>query len=120
LKASAAGRDQLAPDVEQAPVLNARGTGGLASAAGEAAVEMDPGLVGDRLPLQRLLHEIDAAARPVVFVAEQQVGGAGRGAEAAMHALPQDGVGLAPVGRVADEIGESGLHVRNRRTCARG
>jgi hypothetical protein len=27
-----------------------------------------------------------------------------------MHALAQDRVGLAPFGRIADEIGEPGLH----------
>ena len=36
--------------------------------------------------------------------------GAGGGAETAMHALAQDGVGLLTFLRVADEIGEIGLH----------
>ena len=52
-----------------------------------------------------LLDQVDAAARPVEFVAEQLVGRAGRGAKAAMHALAQDRVGLAAVGRVADGLG---------------
>jgi hypothetical protein len=29
-----------------------------------------------------------------------------------MHALAQDGLGLAPLGRIADEVGELGLHRR--------
>ena len=102
--------DQLAPDVEQAPVLHARRAGRLAGAAGETAVEVQPRLVGDLLPFERLLHEVNAAARAVVLVAEEQIGRTGRGAEAAVHALAQDGVGLASFRRVADEIGQSGLH----------
>src|SRR5712692_7161714 len=105
--------DQFSPDIEQAPVLNARRAGRLAGAAGQTAVEVQARLVGDPLPFERLLHEVDAPARPVVLVAEQQIGRAGRGAEAAVHALAQDRVGLAPLGRVADEIGERGLHQRS-------
>ena len=68
------------------------------------------GLRGDRGALQHLLHEVDAAARPVELVAQQLIGRTGRGAEAAVHALAQDRVGLAALGRVADEVGELGLH----------
>src|SRR5207247_829526 len=96
----------------QAPVLNSRRAGRLASAAGEAAVEVQPRPVGDLLPLEHLLHEIDAASRAVVLVAEEQIGRTGRGAEAAVHALAEDRVGLAPFGRVADKLGQSGLHQR--------
>ena len=39
--------------------------------------------------LQHVLDQVDAAARAVEFVAEQQEGRAGRGAEAAMHAGAQ-------------------------------
>jgi hypothetical protein len=35
-----------------------------------------------------------------------------------MHALAQDGVGLAPLGRVADEAGKLGLHAPPRYTFA--
>src|SRR5712671_4762607 len=63
--------DQLAPDVEQATVLHPRRTGRLASAAGEAAVQVQARLVGDLLALERLLHEVDAPARAVVLVPEQ-------------------------------------------------
>ena len=40
--------------------------------------------------LQHVLDEIDAASRAVELVAEQHIGRAGRGAEAAMHAGAQD------------------------------
>ena len=73
---------------------------------------MQPRPVGDLLPLERLLHEIDAASRAVVLVAEEQIGWTGRGAEAAVHALAEDRVGFAPFGRVADKLGQSGLHQR--------
>jgi hypothetical protein len=45
--------------------------------------------------LEHLLDQVDAAARAVELVAEQLVGRAGRGAEAAVHALAQDRLGLA-------------------------
>ena len=41
-----------------------------------------------------LLDQINAATRAVEFIAEQLIGRAGRGAKAAMHAGPQDGLGL--------------------------
>ena len=44
--------------------------------------------------LEHLLHQVDAAARAVALVAEQHVGGAGGGAEAAVHAAAQDLVDL--------------------------
>ena len=43
--------------------------------------------------LQHVLDEVDAPARAVEFVAEQHIGRAGRGAEAAMHAGAQDLLG---------------------------
>ena len=46
-----------------------------------------------RAALQHVLDQVDAAARAVELVAEQHIGRAGRGAEAAMHAGAQD---LAP------------------------
>ncbi len=52
--------------------------------------------MGGRLPVRRttvlehVLDEVDAAARAVEFVAEHDVGRAGRGAEAAVHAGAQN------------------------------
>src|SRR5207245_1149643 len=101
-RAAAAGafrfEDRNADSVEQAPVLHARRAGRLAGAAGETAVEVQASLVGDLLPLEHLLHEVDATARAIVLVAEEQIGRTGRGAETAVHALAQDGVGFAPFG----------------------
>src|SRR5258708_2038586 len=101
-----------APDVDEAPVLHARWTGRLAGAACEAAVEVQPRLVGDRRAFERAFHEVDAAARAVEVVAQNLVGRAGRGAEAAMHAFAQDRLGLAPFGRIANKVSELGLHGR--------
>ncbi len=104
--------DDLAPDVDELPVLDARRAGGLAAAAGEAAIEVQLGPGGDLGPLEHLLDEVDASARPVELVAEQLVGRAGRGAEPAVHALAQDRVRGLAVGRVLDPVGELGLHLR--------
>ena len=62
------------------------------------------------LALEDLLDLVDAAARPIQFVAQQLVGRAGRGAEAAVHAGAQDPVRLAAAGRISNEIGERCLH----------
>ena len=67
-------------------------------------------LPGDFGALKGLLDQVDPPARAVQFVAKQLVRGAGRRAEAAMHAFAQDRVGFAPFGRVADEVGKAGLH----------
>ncbi len=103
--------DDVPADVDEAPVSHARRTRGLAAAAGEAAIEMHPRRRGDLLALERLLDEVDAPARTVEIVAEQLVGRAGRRAEAAVDARAEDRIRFATLGRVADEIGERGLHV---------
>ena len=60
--------------------------------------------------LEEALDLVDAAARAVEFVAEQDVGRAGRGAEAAMDAGAQDAVHRLD-GRVGElGQGEIGLH----------
>jgi hypothetical protein len=112
--------DVLAADFDEPAVLHARRAGRLAAAAGEAAVEVLLRAARDGRAFDHLLDQVDAAARAVEFVAEQLVGRTGRGAEAAMHALAQDRVGLVAVGRVADEIGEVRLHLRDRGRACRG
>ena len=121
-RASDALVDDVTPDVEQPTVLNARRARRLAIAAGEAAVEVQLRLGGDRTSLQHLLDEIDAPARSVELVAEQLVRRARRVAEAAVHAGAKDRVGLAAFRCVLDEIGERGLHggVRSPRKAVRG
>ncbi|ABA49505.1 hypothetical protein BURPS1710b_3344 [Burkholderia pseudomallei 1710b] len=102
--------DDLAADVDEPAVLDARRAGRLATAAREAAVEVLLRAARDFRALEHLLDQVDASARAVELVAEQLVGRAGRGAEAAVHAPAQDRVGVVAVGRVADEIGEVRLH----------
>ena len=78
--------------------------------------------MGDWLTFEHLLDQIDAATRPVEFVAEQLIGRAGRVAETAVHAGPQDGLGFTAFVAVFDEIGEVGFHARrfsNQSTCGR-
>jgi hypothetical protein len=68
-------------------------------------------LARGRLAFEHLLDQVDAPARAVELVAEQLVGRAGGGAEAAVHALAQDGLGLAAVGALPWNSGdELGLH----------
>ncbi len=73
-------------DVEQARIFDARGAGGLAGAATQAAVEMDLGGAARLVPLQERLDEVDAPARAVQLVAQEPVGRAARRAETAMDA----------------------------------
>src|SRR6202162_1499272 len=101
---------QVAADVDKAPVFDSRGACRLARAAGDAAVQVQLRARGDRRALEHLLHEVDATARAVELVAQQVVGGTGREAEAAMHALAQDRVGLDSLRRVLDPVGEPSLH----------
>ena len=91
--------------IDQMHVVDARRTGRHAGQAGQAAVDVLDDLAARRLALfQHVLDEIDAPARGIVFVSEQQIGRAGRGAKAAMHAGPQDLVGLRNGG--IGELGE--------------
>ena len=60
------------------------------------------------LAFQHLLDQVDAAARAVELVAQQLVGGAGGGAEAAVHALAQDGLGLRAFGACPGIRGRDG------------
>ena len=82
--------------IDQMHVVHAGGTGGHAGEAGEAAVDMLDHFGGRRLAaLQHVLDQIDAPARRIEFVAEQEIGRAGGGAEAAMHAGAEDRLELA-------------------------
>ena len=72
--------------------------------------------------LQQLLDEIDAAARAVALVAADDIGRAGRGAEAAMHARAQDlfergGVRIGEL--FVAEVRLHGLSIRGPRTYGR-
>ena len=103
--------DMGARVVDQVHVVHARGAGGHAGQARQAAVDMLDDL-GRRRPvvLQHVLDQVDAPARGIELVAEQHVGRAGRGAEAAMHAGAQDSLRFRDV-RVGElREGERGLH----------
>jgi hypothetical protein len=102
--------DHPAADVGQASVPHAGRTGGLAVEAGEAAVQVQLGLAGGLDAFEHLLDQVDAATRAIELVAQQLVSRASGGAEAAVHAGAQDGVGLVAFRRALDEIGEIGLH----------
>ena len=102
--------DEAPPDVDEPPVLHARRTCRLACAAREAAIEVQLRALRDRRALEHLLHEVDAPARTVELVAQQVVRRACGEAEAAVHALAQDRVGLEAARRILDPVGELGLH----------
>jgi len=101
---------QLAADVHQPAVLDAGGAGGFAGTAGQAAVQMQLRARRGRGTFEHLLDEIDPASRSVELITEELVGRAGGVAEPAVDAFPQNGIRLLPFVRVADEIGEVGLH----------
>ncbi len=60
--------------------------------------------------LQHLLDLVDTPAWPVELVAQQLVRGAGRVAEAAMHALADDRLGAVAGRGAANEIGQMRFH----------
>jgi hypothetical protein len=84
-----------------------------AGKAGEAAVDMLDHLGGRRgAVLQHVLDQVDASARRIELVAQQHIGRAGRGAEAAVHARAQDALRFRDV-RIGElSKGEIGLHAR--------
>ena len=87
--------DVRAGEVDEVHVVDAARAGRHAGEAGEAAVDVVLHLgAGIPIVLEHVLHQVDAAARGVALVAEQHVGRAGGGAQAAVHAAAQDAVGL--------------------------
>ena len=101
---------ERAAQIQQPPVAHPRGTGALAGAAAETAIQVQLRGRRDRLALEQLLQQVDAPARTVEFVAEQLIGRTGRQAEAAVHAAAQDRIGLGAGGGALDGLGECGLH----------
>jgi hypothetical protein len=79
--------DMAARLIHQPLVIDAGGTGGLAVETGETTVDVVDLLGGGRAAFfQHVLHQNNAAARTVTLIAQHDIGRAGRGAEAAMHA----------------------------------
>jgi hypothetical protein len=96
-------------DISETSVFHTRRAGGFAGTACEAAIQMQARLLC-RGPFQNLLDQIDASSRAVQLVTKQLVGRTRGGAEAAMHALAQDLLGLAAFRCLTDEIGKMRLH----------
>ncbi len=109
------GIDHGAADVHQTAVFHPGRAGGLAVAAGQAAVEVQLGGAGGRLAFERLFDLVDAAARAVELIAQQLIGGAGGGAKAAVHAVAQNGFGLLAFGRAGEFGAEMGFHRDQKR-----
>jgi hypothetical protein len=108
--------------IDEMHVVHARRAGRHAGEAGEAAVDVpNLGLGGGATGFEHVLDEVDAPARAVALVAVEQVGRAGRGTEAAMHAAPDDLFGGLD-GRIGElGRGEMGAHRFNGpNTCGRG
>ena len=102
--------EHAAPDIDEASIAHPRGTGGFATAAGEAAIEVQLSFSADLVTLEHLLDEIDTAARPVELVAQQLIGRTRRRAKTAMHAGAQDRIGFAAFRRIANERREIRFH----------
>ena len=98
-RATASRFDMNARVVDEAHVVDAGRAGRGTGKAGEAAVDMPHGGgIGRAVGLQHLLDHVDAPARAVALVPQQQIGGAGRQAQAAMDAGLEDAVRLPELG----------------------
>ena len=106
-----AGMDIGAGMIDQMHVIDPRRAGGHAGQARQAPVDMFHNLDSGRLVvLQHVLDQVNPSARRIQFIAEQQIGRAGRGAKPAMHAGAQDFLGFLHVG-IGEGFGrEGGLH----------
>ncbi len=71
---------------------------------------MKLGFLGDGSTFEHLLDQINAPTRAIEFVAENLVGRTGGGAKTAVHAGPQDRLGLVAFAGALDEIGQVSLH----------
>ena len=106
----------LLPGVLDQPVVVDPGRArGHAGHAAQAPVEVPHHRRAQRLPVEPLLHQVDAPARRIHLLAPQHVRGAGGQAEAAVHAV----VDQVPAGRVvvveggfARRPGDRSQHVR--------
>jgi hypothetical protein len=91
-------------------VLDAGGTGGFTGATGQTTVKMLEYFRVGWFAFEKLLHLVDAAARPVKLIATQLVGWAGRVTKAAMHTLAQDRFYFRRMFTLLDFCCETGLH----------
>src|SRR5258708_24235507 len=80
--------DPWARGLDQFAILHARRTGCQAGHTAQASVDVSSKRCIDAdLALRGHLHQLDTATRRVHLLAPQQIGGAGRQAEAAMHTI---------------------------------
>ena len=85
--------DNVTRFFDEAVVLHARGAGGDACEAPEAAVEMsDHRRAQGQRPVELRLHQLDPPAWRVHLLLVQHVGGTAREAEAAMDAVAGESV----------------------------
>src|SRR5690242_13560241 len=83
--------DVAAAVIDEVHVMHARWAGRHTGETGEAPVDVLDGFGADRLAaLEHILYQVDAAARAVELVAEQDISRTGCSAEAAMNAGAQD------------------------------
>src|SRR6202521_494113 len=97
--------------IDEVHVMHARRAGRHAGKTRQAAIDVLDDFAARRLAgLEHVLDQVDAPARRIVLLAEQHIGRAGCGAEAAMHAGAQDFVGFRDIGIGKLGEGEGGLH----------
>src|SRR3546814_3883149 len=99
--------------IDEMHVVHAGRAGRHAREARKAPVDVLDDLGGRRaLLLQHVLDQVNAAARAIEFVAEKDIGRAGRGAKAAMHAFADHRfrTGHGRIGK--RRLGEFSLHGR--------
>lgn len=117
--------DMHAGGIDQVHIVHLHRAGGHARHARQAAVQVRHCLrLGRRAAFQHFLDQVDAAARRVVFVVQQHIRGAARGAKAIVLAGLENLVGFGDVD-VGQLIGrEICLHAKDlerwgRRRCRR-
>src|SRR5208282_2359040 len=103
--------DMTSRMIDEMHVVHARRAGGHARQAGEAAVDMLGHLLRRRpVVLEHVLDEVDASARAVELIAQQRIGRAGGGAEAAVDAGAEDLLGFPRVRIGEQRLGKIRLH----------
>src|SRR5437899_1158607 len=84
----------MSTDVREAPITYACGTRRLATATGEAAIQVQMRLRRGRRSREQLLDEVDPSARAIEIIAEELIRWASRRAESAVRTRSKNGFGL--------------------------
>ena len=90
--------DTDAGEIDEMHIIHAARAGGHAGKAREAPVDVMSYRRGDGALLEHLLDQVDAAARGIALIAKQHIGRASGGAEAAMDAALEHGIGAGDGG----------------------